>query len=282
MDREDADVLTGVDNGSWRTWTRRPAAALRGLVRSYHGFVVDSGLPTTDRVLPSPTATLILSFGDRLRLQAAPGTNHRDGSYVSFFAGLDDRPGVIAHDGHQAGVQLDLDPLGAALLLGTPVGGLARDVVGLDALLGRDADRLADRLADAPDWPGRFALLDAVLTARIDERRVPPPEIRYAWRRIRHSGGRVRVDELAAETGWSRRHLTERFRCELGLTPKTAARVARFDRARWLLVTGPRTTLTDLALRCGFYDHAHMDREFRVLAGCPPAELAKLPFVQDP
>lgn len=282
MDRADAELPAAVDNGSWRTWTRSPAAALRGIVRSYHGFVVDSGLPATDRVLPAPTVTLILSFGDRLRLRATPGSNHRDGSYLSFVAGLDDLPGVIAHDGHQAGVQLDLDPLGAALLLGAPVGGLARDVVGLDALLGRDAARLADRLAEAPDWRTRFAVLDTALVDRIDERRTAAPEIRHAWRRIRRSGGRVRVDELAAETGWSRRHLTERFRCELGLTPKTAARVARFDRARWLLVTGPRTTLTDLAVRCGFYDHAHMDREFRVLAGCPPAELAKLPFVQDP
>ncbi|HEX6445564.1 MAG TPA: helix-turn-helix domain-containing protein [Streptosporangiales bacterium] len=282
MDGDGADVPAGVDNGSWRTWTRRPAAALRGIVRSYHGFVVDSGVPSTDRVLPAPTVTVILSFGDRLRLEASPGSNHRDGSFVSFFAGLDDRPGVIAHDGHQAGVQLDLDPLGAALLLGAPVGGLARDVVALDALLGPDATRLTDRLAEVPDWPARFALLDTVLTAGLDQRRAPAPEIRHAWRRIRHSGGRVRVDELAAETGWSRRHLSERFRRELGLTPKTAARVARFDRARWLLLTGPRTTLTDLAVRCGFYDHAHMAREFRVLAGCPPAELAKLPFVQDP
>jgi AraC-like DNA-binding protein len=282
MDRDEARAPAGVDNGPWRTWTRRPADSLRGIVRSYHGFVVDSGLPTTDRVLPAPTVTVILSFGDRLRLQAVPGSNHHDGSYVSFAAGLDDRPGVIAHDGHQAGVQLDLDPLGAALLLGAPVGGLARDVVGLDALLGRDAGRLGERLAEAADWPTRFALLDTALTGRLDERRRQAPEIRHAWRRIRRTGGRVRVDELAAETGWSRRHLTERFRGEVGLTPKTAARVARFDRARSLLVTGPRTTLTDLALRCGFYDHAHMDREFRVLAGCPPAVLAKLPFVQDP
>jgi AraC-like DNA-binding protein len=282
MDRDGADAIVSVDNGAWRTWTRRPAGALRGIVRSYHGFVVDSGVPTTDVVLPAPTVTLILSFGDRLRLRAAPGSNHRDGSYVSFVAGLDDRPGVIAHDGRQAGVQLDLDPLGAAPLLGAPAGGLARDVVGLDALLGPDAARLADRLDEAPDWPTRFALLDAALTARLGRRHGPAPEIRHAWRRIRHSGGRVRVDELAAETGWSRRHLSERFRSELGLTPKTAARVTRFDRARWLLVTGARTSLTDLALRCGYYDHAHMDREFRVFAGRPPAELAKLPFVQDP
>lgn len=138
----DAALSVDVRDGPWRTWTRRPASGLCGLVRSYHGFVVDSGLPRTDRVLPAPTVTLILSFGDLLHLRATPGSNHRDGCYVSFVAGLDDR-------------------------------------------------------------------------------HVPMPEVRHAWHRIRDSGGRVRVGELAADTGWSRRHLAERFRRELGLSPKT-------------------------------------------------------------
>ena len=83
--------------------------------------------------------------------------------------------------------------------------------------------------------------------------------------------------ELAAGTGWSERHLTSRFRAEIGLTPKAAARVIRFDRARKLLVrnlTGasPEYRLADLAADCGYFDQAHLAREFRVLAGCPPSQ----------
>ncbi len=83
--------------------------------------------------------------------------------------------------------------------------------------------------------------------------------------------------------GWSRRHLSERFRVELGLAPKVAGRVVRFERARRLLERADRPGLADLASACGFYDQAHLNREWRELAGCSPtAWLAEeLPSVQD-
>jgi hypothetical protein len=62
----------------------------------------------------------------------------------------------------------------------------------------------------------------------------------------------------------------------LGLTPKAAARVIRFDRARHLLAgqvaAGGRPRLADLAVTCGYFDQAHLARDFRALAGVPPSQ----------
>jgi AraC-like DNA-binding protein len=90
------------------------------------------------------------------------------------------------------------------------------------------------------------------------------------------------VAELAAETGWSARHLNSLFRAEVGLSPKEAARVVRFDHARRRIAQAARACadaadspgigLADLAAECGYYDQAHMAREFRSLAGCPPTQ----------
>nr|BFE69525.1 hypothetical protein GCM10020092_028260 [Actinoplanes digitatis] len=84
-----------------------------------------------------------------------------------------------------------------------------------------------------------------------------------------------------SEVGWSARHLTDRFRVETGLGLKEAARVVRFDRARRRLT--PRTRLADLAADTGYYDQAHLNREFRAMAGCSPSRwLAdEFTFVQD-
>src|SRR5581483_4851436 len=105
----------------------------------------------------------------------------------------------------------------------------------------------------------------------------PRPEVSYTWDRLRRSHGAVSVAELAAETGWSARHLGNQFRAETGLSPKAGARVIRFDRARRRLLRRQaedgRVVLAELAAECGYYDQAHLARDFRDLAGCPPSVL---------
>lgn len=82
---------------------------------------------------------------------------------------------------------------------------------------------------------------------------------------------------------------------ELGLSPKTAIRVVRFEHACTLLLGDPRPSLAAVAARTGFYDQAHLNREWADLAGCTPTEWlaeelhdppralgeAEFPFVQD-
>ena len=98
------------------------------------------------------------------------------------------------------------------------------------------------------------------------------------------------IGALAAEVGWSRQHLGRRFTDEFGLSPKSAARVMRFDRARHALAARPTTTsIAEVAAACGYYDQAHLNREFAELARCTPTELLAgdlpsdehLPSVQD-
>ena len=67
--------------------------------------------------------------------------------------------------------------------------------------------------------------------------------------------------------GWSDRHLAREFRREIGLTPKAAARVIRFDRARRLL---PRHSGAVVAAECGYADQAHLIREFVAFTGLSP------------
>ena len=97
------------------------------------------------------------------------------------------------------------------------------------------------------------------------------PDIAAAWRLLTRSGGTIRAGDLARRVGWSPRYLQRRLLEETGLTPKAAARVTRFDRARRTLQRQPGTSLAALAADCGYYDQAHLAREFRELAGCPPS-----------
>ena len=248
-----------------------PAAALRGLVAWYSGYRQEGLPPARHRGLPSPYLTVIITLDDPLTVARHPDPADPPGDYLTLAGGLHTTPAVITHPGRQSGIQLALSPLGARALLGRPAGELAGIDVDGSEVLGAAARELHERLREAPGWPARFALLDQILLARADLDQQVAPDIAEAWRLLTRSGGTVRAGELARRVGWSPRYLQRRLLAETGLTAKAAARVTRFDRARRALERQPGLPLASLAADFGYYDQAHLAREFRELAGCPPS-----------
>ncbi|RAG84808.1 AraC family transcriptional regulator [Streptacidiphilus pinicola] len=249
----------------------RPAPPLRGLVGWYSGYRQRGVEPCRHRGLPSPYLTLILTLDEPLTVAAHPGPHDAPGDYVTLLGGLHTTPAVIDVPGRQSGVQVALGPLGARALLGLPAGGLAGIDVHADDVLGADARDAQEKLREAADWPGRFRVVDTWLLGRLREADLPP-EVCEAWRLLLASGGLLRVSALAEEVGWSERHLRNRFLAEIGLTPKAAARVVRFDVARRRLASRPTAPdLAGLAADHGYADQSHLDREFTALAGCSPS-----------
>jgi AraC-like DNA-binding protein len=254
---------------------RRPAGPLRPFVAGYAGYRQRGVPPARHRGLPSPFLTLIVTLDEPLVLLAHPDPRQPPGTFGTLLGGLHSAPALITHDGAQSGIQVALRPLGARALLGLPAGELAGLDVPAEAVLGGVCAELRARTLAAPGWPERFAILDEILLRRLAATAATPPEVRFAWRQLLQTGGTARISDLAAETGWSGRYLTSRFRTEIGLTPKAAARVIRFDRARHLLLARAADRgyrLADLAAACGYFDQAHLAREFRALAGCPPSQ----------
>jgi AraC-like DNA-binding protein len=258
---------------------RRPAAGLRSFVAGYTGYRQTGLDPAVHRGLPSPYLTLIFTLDEPLVIAGHPDPGQPAGSYETLIGGLHTSPALITHQGRQSGIQVALSPLGARALLGVPAGELASlDLEGAD-VLGGLAAQIQQRLLACLTWPERFAVLDDLLLARAGAgagggQAEVSAEVECAWRMLLRSGGRASVQRLATETGWSDRHLRTQFRAEIGLAPKAAARVVRFDRARRLLLgqarAGGRPRLAELAACGGYYDQAHLDREFGALAGCPP------------
>jgi AraC-like DNA-binding protein len=260
-----------------------PAAGLRGLVSRYAGYRMEGFAPRLHRGLPSRHVTLIISLAAPIHVAALPGPRPAGSRFAALAGGLHVAPVTIAMDGRDHGLHLELTPAGARALLGLPAAALAGEVVDLADLLGPHSAALVDRLAGAPTWADRFAILDEVLARCVAEAMGMPDEVGWAWRRLVVSGGLVPVSALAEEIGWSRRHLGERFRDELGLSPKAAGRVMRFERACRLLQRPRRPGLAAVAAACGYYDQAHLTREWREFAGCTPTVwiAEELPSVQD-
>lgn len=82
------------------------------------------------------------------------------------------------------------------------------------------------------------------------------------------------IAAMAAQAGITRQHLRRVFEEHVGLGPKRLARILRLRRALRLLDGRGRGALASVALDAGYYDQAHMNADFRDLAGCPPLALA--------
>ncbi len=227
-----------------------------------------------------------MTIDDPVHLVGQPDGVETPGRFTTIIGGLHTTPALIAHEGYQHGIQLDLSPLAARALFGLPAGALPRGAVELDTVLGPQALELWERVAEATGWAERFDELDRSLARRLidgagSRQGVVAPELDRAWTLLHSTGGAITVNELAAETGWSRRHLSARFRDEFGLPPKVVGRVIRFDRARRSLPQR-RGDLAMVAAECGYADQAHMIRDFHDFCGCSPTEWLAEEYADDP
>ncbi|WP_240807459.1 helix-turn-helix domain-containing protein [Actinomadura geliboluensis] len=169
-------------------------------------------------------------------------------------------------------MQVRLSPVVARAVLGASPAELAHVVVPLEDLWGRDAARIRQRLGDATSWLERFELAEALLARRGETGPPVDPQVAWAWDRIVVSHGRVRVEELTAEVGWSRKRMWSRFRSQIGLPPKGAAKLVRFDHAVHRLAAGESTAR--VAADSGYVDQSHLHRDVLEFTGTTPATVA--------
>ncbi|MFN2555452.1 MAG: helix-turn-helix domain-containing protein [Nitriliruptorales bacterium] len=255
-----------------------PPPHLRPYVSAAHGYRVAANPVGIHRGLPSRHVTLVVELNGPLRVSGLAKAVASHG----VVGGLHTTPALIDASRPQEGLQYALSPLAAGALLGVRAGDMGGRVVDLADVMGTAADQLVDSVASNDDWEERFRLIDSALLRRLDDPPRVEAALHEAWRLVFASSGRLTVAHLADRVGYSRRHLSERFRLVTGVTPKQAGRIARFEAARAMLLRGQGPTLAHVAAACGYADQPHLAREWKALAGCSVTTWLReeLPFVQ--
>ncbi|MFI9118482.1 helix-turn-helix domain-containing protein [Streptomyces bikiniensis] len=254
-------------------WTRVdvvvPRVPLRTRGIGMAGFRQDVPAPADIAMVAHPAVTLLVDLSGAGELVHRTRDGHGRGSAVVGLLPGDLRVGGGAGEC----LQIRLDPVVAASVFGGSDGA----VVSLADVWGRDAERFEEGLRAAGSWDERFALAADVLGRRLGSGPRVDPEVAQAWRRTFGRRGRVRVDGLADEVGWSRKRLSARFRSQLGVAPKRAARLVRFDRAVRLLAAGHGAA--DVAAGSGYADQSHLHREVGEFTGLTPSAVAVAPWL---
>jgi AraC-like DNA-binding protein len=231
-----------------------------------------------EHIVPSGTVELVINLQeDEFRIYGALGEGCRQfrGALVS---GCYSAPFGIDTREHAAIIGVHFWPGGAARLLGVPPGEIADAHVGLDNLWGYRATELRERLCAAPDERERFRILEEALVARLRSTRPGRGAVRAALTQLERP--RIEVGDVAEGFGLSRRRFIEIFTEDVGMTPKRYARVRRFQRALARLTPNRSPAWAELALECGYFDQAHLCRDWLELTGLSPAEFLALREIQ--
>ena len=249
---------------------RPPTPALANVVEY---IWASQGAPahSRERVVPTGTLELFVSVVDvESRIRDAAGRD-RWSSGDAGVAGAYRHPFTFDTREAASVVGVHFKPGQAGVVLGVPPGELMDRHVDLEAIWGRRARELRERLCAATTTSERFAILEAELVSRLDARRVHPA-VTYALDVL--SRPQARVGDIAKAASLTPRRLIEIFTATVGITPKRFARVLRFHRAT-ALARSAALDWTRVAHRCGYYDQAHLIHDFRELADMTPSDLMR-------
>jgi AraC-like DNA-binding protein len=240
--------------------THRPAPPLDELIADFWLYDAYAQPHARERILPGGTFELVINLRtDELRVTRDDGEHRFRGAIVS---GTFTRPFVTDTAQEASMIGVHFNPAGAFAFLGIPASELLDQHVELSDLWGRSADELRERLC-AATHDERFAILERALLSRVV--RAPHRAIAPALRTIAASD----VRETASRIGISERRLNDLFRNEVGMPPKLYARLLRFHRAMYL--ANGNAGWSGIALDSGYYDQAHLIRDFVQFSGFTPA-----------
>jgi AraC-like DNA-binding protein len=241
-------------------------------VLAYRGFRIDDPMSRPRLEVPDGCVHLVLGFCEPVSVGRVGDTDQAAALFVSMVSGLQQKSGLGSHGGRIEGIEVALAPWAAIGLFRTTMHELTDAHVAVEQLSRPWIGRLASQLASRSSWDERFAALDTALADEFADWRATS-EIRHAWALLLRRDGAVTSTELARATGWSVRRLQERFRDEVGLRPKAVSRILRLQRVLRSLDAG--TALSCVAQDSGYSDQSHLNKDFRLLAGCTPTEFMR-------
>ena len=261
--------MTDVVGHAVRVVRRPPHPALRGLVAGIVGMA-ESASGLVERRQPAGSLVpLVVSLRGALEIRETPeGVAVRHDAFV---AGIQARPVATRFDGAHECVQVYLTPAGVLRILGIPGSDLANRIWSVRDEFALFDTSFVNELLGVEDWSVRLALVEARLLHMASRGRDLDDFVEWMWSQLQSRGGSARVGELVEGTGWSHRHVARRFSDQIGLTPKSAADLIRFEHAAADL---RNATLAEVAVRHGYADQSHFSREVRRFAGETPRSLA--------
>lgn len=274
MDRDSPKPDHSGPRGSMPVFFKhRPTGLLARYIESFWYRPALPGAATTGMlVLPAGRAEFVISLGGEA--QTSWTGLDRGGQRRDLHPATVRLPGcaavATALSGRGAAFGVSFKPYGLRHFSQVPLADVGPGIAALEAVWGPRADELVERLAAAPTPAAKFVLMETLFWNQLREPHGAHRQVEHAVGLLADPFSVRSIDSVAVEAGLSPRRLLDLFRQDVGLSPKSFARVMRFSAALRLVREKGPGRWTDVAAMCNYFDQAHFVREFRSLAGMAP------------
>jgi AraC-like DNA-binding protein len=226
--------------------------------------VITMATPSLDLLLNLGDPFVIETFGDAFKVD--PGV---------WLVGPRPATAFIRRDGelHLLGARFKHGCVSS--LLPYPVKELEQRLVPLAGVWSEAHQSLSAALAAKKSPADLVKSLDIAMTQLLAQARKPDPMIRKAVKLIAQHAGDLEVSAMAAELGVSRQTVKHKFDQHVGVSPKLYGKLRRFQVVLRRLASLEKVDWTRLAQESGYYDQAHLIREFNHFTGFSPQKFLK-------
>lgn len=238
-----------------------------------------TGAPRHRRMIvpPMPSAHLFVNLGAPVRLCDSDPTVAPAVLTDGWCMGVWTRRFIFEYPTLVRLVGVHFKPWGMSPFIDMPATELRDRWLPVDAVWRRSLDRIRNRVGDIASATEMLRVLEEDLRSRVAE--VPSrglDQVQHTGSRLETSHGAVRVGTLTDAAGASGNHLATQFKSHVGVTPKRMARIYRFARLVLSVDALRPVDWSGLAPSVGYFDQAHLSREFKDFTGHTPTEYLAL------
>ena len=248
-----------------------PSGAARSFIKCF--WILEDPSPSSEpqRIFPDGRSELIFNLAEPFESKSVKGWQRQPQAFV---VGQITGPMVIRSGGPAKILGVRFRSHGASRMLRAPASELTDSVVSL-ADISSNLQLVSDRLHECCTADQRLCVVEnAAQELATKNARVHDAAIAFAAGEFERTNGQASIPNVARQLGISVRQLQRRFLAAVGVTPKLFCRMQRFQRVvRALDDAVPNWT--DAAVGAGYYDQAHLIRDFRQFTGKAPTFLTQ-------
>lgn len=156
-----------------------------------------------------------------------------------------------------------------------PMSEISDCVLDADLLWGKRFGYLREKILETKELSRKFVVIEEFLLRQFQSKLDPDPVVEYAVDRIIATPDQISLGKLNDSIGYSQKHFISLFKSQVGITPKAYLRIMRFQKAINEIEEIQKVEWTAIAQDCGFYDQAHLIKDFRAFSGLTPEQYVR-------